>query len=139
MVECKSIETTKRNWEASHPRVGAAYKAGIATSKEWKSAAIAGQQNYEEKMRDETVLARRQRRIEETSEDTWKSGALNKGAANIARGMEAAKGKYGSRMGGVIDQIKATNLPDRTTDPMTNVTNRCGGMAVSLSEWKKNR
>ncbi len=136
MVKTKSLEATRRKWEASHGRVAQAYAEGVAGVSGFKEAALRGQRLYEERMQDANVLARRAKGLERISDEDWKRAAREKGASRIAPGMAAAKEKYAKGMGRVLSALNEVNLPDRTADPVANVQNRVIPIVKRLSQLK---
>lgn len=113
------------------------YTRGVAGTTGFKEDAIAGQTLYEAKMTDPTILARRKAKLEKISDADWKTPALKKGSVRIGPGMVAAVKKQSDGFEPYRSELEGITLPEKTTDPLTNVTNRVGAIAVALAERKK--
>lgn len=128
-------EINKR-WQDAIPRVAARYKAGVQGTTDWQEKALAGQKNYEERMSDATVLARREKGIGKTSNEGWKSKALKLGATRIGPGMKENADKYSKGFGPHQAALAGLSLPDKTTDPMANIDNRLKAVVQTLVDTK---
>ena len=124
MVFVKDKAARRAAYERAIPNVPGAYKAGIDATQGWKAAAIAGQQLYEEKMRDPEVLSKRARSLEKVNEGDWKTRASTIGSSRIASGMQASAGKQVDNYEPIAEAIRGVSLPPRTADAMTNIDNR---------------
>ena len=137
-METKPASEWGKNWEASHGRVAAAFKSGVERNTTWHENAIKGQGNYEAKMTDPSVLARRAEKLRAVDQGKWKAKALDKGAKNIVTGMKAGKPDYDSAASKSQSILAGTTLPDRTTDVDANIMGRVGGVAHALKRgWGK--
>ena len=137
MVDTKSLEATRANWEGSHGRVAAAYSQGIKGAKDVIAKAIAGEDNYVAGVSAAAAEGRRAKGLQKVSDEQWRAAALEKGATRIAAGMAGSKQKYASGMGGVLSTIQGVSLPPRTQDAATNVANRVTPIAVALQNAKR--
>jgi hypothetical protein len=114
-----------------------AYKKGIESTTNWRDAAIGGQSLFEQKMQDPAVLARRKKGLEAVTDAEWKKAAAETGSTRIGAGMTAGADKRTKAYEPYRAALAAIDLPARTADPMQNVTNRVGKIAVTLAELKK--
>jgi len=137
MVETKSLEQTRKRWEAAHGRVPGAYKEGIQAAKDWQGPAIAAEELWAAKVAEAAAAKRRARRIAEVTNEQWKTAAAEKGSARIGPGMAAAKEKYAKGMAAVLETIRNVSLPPRTTDPMANIDNRVKPIVAALKKLKE--
>lgn len=137
MVNVKSVERAKKNFIAAIPRVSAAYKEGIQGSSGWKEKAIGAETLYRVRMEEALAAGRRAKALEAVSEEEWKSAAANLGAANIGRGMSAKADKQSKNWAPYRDTLAGLELPEKTADPMTNVTNRVGGVVKAMVDKKR--
>lgn len=139
MVKIKSASEIAKAYTDSIGTVAPKYQAGVNATSGWKNAAIGGQKIYEEKMRDSAVLARREKGLQNVSEEDWKRKAATTGAARIASGMQAGADKRTKNYEPYRQVIEATSLPDRTSDPVQNVTNRVVPIVKALADAKNNK
>lgn len=137
MVETKSLEDTRKNWEASHGRVPGAYAAGVARAKDVIAKGVAAEDLYAQRVQEAVSAKRRAKKLAEVSDEEWRAAAQTKGARNIASGMAAAKDKFGKGIGKVLDAIHGVSLPARTADPMANVDNRVKPLVAALRKLKE--
>ncbi len=136
-IKTKGAQAASAAWDAAIPRVGPAYKAGIERTTGWKEAAIAGEENYGAGVQRAVAERSRAAGIEAISETKWKTGATKLGAERIGRGMEEAKQEYATNITKVIGVLESVDLPARTQDAATNITNRSIPGAVALQEAKR--
>lgn len=137
MVKVKSAAQIAEAYNRAISAVGPAYQAGIQAANEWQGNSIAGQNLYEEKMRQQEVLARRATGIAKVSNEEWKSKSLQKGGARIGPGMEASKDKRTRNFEPYRQALESVQLPPRTADPMANVQNRVMPIVQKLVETKR--
>lgn len=136
-MKVKSKSDIKKSYEEGARVAPARYARGIDRTTGFREAAIAGQALYVVKMTDPTILERRKTKLERISDEDWKKPAKEKGSVRIGPGMIAASGKQSDNFEPYRSELEGLELPARTADPMTNVTNRVGGIAVALAERKK--
>lgn len=139
MVFVKDKASRKAAYERAIANVPAAYKAGIESTQGWKNAAIAGQNLYEQMMRDPDVLARRARALEKVNEGDWKNKAATIGSQRIASGMMAASQKQADNYEPIAEAIRGVSLPERTADPIANIDNRVKPIVRAAVEAARNR
>lgn len=137
MVETKSMEQTQKNWEASHGRIPGAYADGVKGAKDVIAKAIAGEELYAQKVQEAIASKRRAKKLAEVSDEQWRSAAIEKGAARIGPGMNAAKAKYNKGMGRVLSTIQGVSIAPRTADPMANIDNRVKPIVAALAKLKE--
>lgn len=135
-MRIKSAGDTTKAYLKSINDVPSAYVAGIDQVTDWQEKAIAGQGLYEEQMRNPDVLARRKVKLAGVSNEAWKSKAKGPGAARIASGMQAGAAKREANFAPFHAELASLELLARTSDPMQNVQNRVGGIAVRLHAKK---
>ena len=137
MVDTKSPEQAKKNWEDAIGRAATAYATGVRASTGWQAAAIAGEELYAQKVQEAIASKRRAAKLAEVSDEQWKKAALDKGANRIASGMTASKEKFGAGIARVIDAIRGVQLPPRVADPIANVDNRVKPIVLALAKLKQ--
>ena len=136
MVKVKSEAEIKKNFEDSTALVPARFEAGVKTA-EWQSAAIAGQDLYEQQMRRDEILARRETGIAKISNESWRRDAIDKGKAVIGARMKAASDKQVTGYRPYREALQALTLPPKTTDPMQNLINRAGAVVDTMVKTKQ--
>ena len=92
-IKMKPLSEIRRKYQAGAASAPVAYKAGVSEVNNFKERAIAGQGNYEARMSDPNVLARREAKLQAMDENEWKKNALDKGVKRIGAGMLAAQDK----------------------------------------------
>lgn len=137
MVDTISTEQAKKNWKDSHGRVPGAYATGVKNAKDVIAKAIAGEELYAQKVQEAISSKRRARKLAEVTDEDWRRGALDKGAARIGPGMAAAEGKYGTGIGKVLDVIRGVTIAPRSADPMANIDNRVKPIVAALHKMKE--
>lgn len=136
MVEVKPLEEIKENFKQAAPLVPDRYKRGVRRAK-WQQAALDGQDLYEQQMTNPTVLSRRGKQIAKVSDEEWRRDAENKGGAIIGTRIAGAVDKQAAGFAPYRETLVNVSLPPRTTDVMTNVTNRVGAVAQAMANKKK--
>ena len=139
----KKIDMAK--WEAKYKKnAGAAgdewlseflATTGIAAA----ASSDAAQKLYKDKMADDSIIAKRQKKLAKLTDEDFKAPARAVGAAGYKKGVEAKGGKAAkgfAPMAAVIDSVVAA-LPAKTTDAETNVRNRVIPLAVALEKKAK--
>ena len=135
-MKTKSLGETQKAYEEAIPRAAANYKTGIQAASNVIEASKAAEENWKAGMQDAIGRNARLKGLEKVTDADWKKAALEKGAPRIGGGMTASKEKYNRGMGEVLSVLQGITLPPRTTDPMANVTNRVGTIAVELHKLK---
>ncbi len=128
-----------KKYKEAIPRVPGAYRDGVNKTTGFIDAAVAGQSNYETKMADTTVLARRGKALAKLTDADWKTPALEKGAARIGQGMQAGADKQSRNYEPYRAALDGATLPARTTDPMANIDNRVKGVVRVMVDTKKSQ
>ncbi len=136
MVETKSLEQSTKNWNDAIGRVPAAYAAGVSGASGVIAASIAAEELYAQKMQESIAAKRRAVKLAEVTDEMWKKASLDKGATRIGAGMTAAKPKFATGIGKVLDVLHGVTLPARVADPMQNVENRVKPIVSALAAMK---
>lgn len=137
MVDTKSNEQATKNWEGAIGRVPAAYSEGVANAKDVIAKAIAGEELYAQKVQEAIASKKRARKLAEVSDEQWRAAAIDKGAARIGPGMTAAKAKFSTGIGKVLDVIRGVTIAPRVADPMANIDNRVKPIVAALHKLKE--
>lgn len=137
MVKTKTIEQIKANYLNAIPVVASRYKTGVTNTTDWKEKALVGQALYEQRMQDPNVLRGRAAGINKVSNEEWRSKASDLGSSRIGAGMTANADKQSRNFAPHREVLANIELPARTTDPVTNITNRVVPIAVALAAKKR--
>ncbi len=137
MVYVPPKEERKSRYTAAIAGVPQAYAAGINRTTDWKSKSLAGQNLYEEQMRNAEVLSRRAKGLEKVSDQDWKSKASSLGTTRIAAGMQAGAQKQADNYEPFAEALRSVELPARTSDPVQNVQNRVIPVVMAQVNAKK--
>jgi hypothetical protein len=135
-LKVKSQAQAQANYTAAAALVPARYKAGVATA-DWQAAALAGQDLYVTRLQDPEVLARRAKNIGKVSDGEWRTAADTKGSPIIGARMTQAAPKQQANWAPYRAALEGLTLPPKSADPMTNVTNRVGGVVQAMVATKK--
>ena len=139
MVKVKSAQERKDAYTSAIGAVPGKYAKGIASTQGWKEAALSGQDLYVQKMNDAEVLSRRERGLQRTSEQTWKTNASTLGAQRIGAGMQAGADKQVQNYEPFAQALGGLQLAPRTADPMQNIDNRVKAVVATMVEVKRPR
>lgn len=134
-MKVTSPSVAKTNYEDSTSLVAKRFEQGVREA-EWKDQAIAGQALYEEQMRRDEILARREAGINKISNDTWRSVTVAKGKNVIAGRMKEASGKWQSNWAPYGETLSALELPPREASGTANVMNRLIPIVDALERRK---
>ena len=134
----------KSKWKEKYERNTAAATGDLVdgyvarTDKVARMSSDTAQSNYEAAMRDKKVLERRQSKLKGLSESDLNEAMRTKGAARYAEGTAASADKALANVEPYLDEIDkiVSTMKPRTRDPMQNVTNRVGPLAVGLRAKK---
>jgi len=136
MVKTKGLSATTKNWESAIGSVPAKYSEGVRGTTDWQAKAIAGEELYAQKIQEAVSKKSRAEGISRTSDSEWQGSALNKGAARIATGMTASKGKFNTGISKVLSTIEGVTIAPRSADPMANVDGRIKPLVAALHSIK---
>ena len=135
MVKVKPESEIKKNYEDSTALVPARFEAGVKTA-EWQDPSIRGQDLYETRMRDDTVLKRRAKGIEKISDESWRTNTIKKGKPIIGARMKDASDKQVANYRPYREALLSVDLPAKVADPMQNLINRAGAIVQALVNKK---
>ena len=135
MVNVKAESEIKKNFEDATALVPARFEAGVKTA-QWKGPSLEGQTLYEEQMRRDEILKRRQSGIDKVSDDAWRRDTIEKGKAVIGARMKASSDKQVTGYRPYREALVSITLPAKTTDPMQNLINRAGMVVDTMVKTK---
>lgn len=121
MVNVTPLDAIKRKYAGSAGQAATNYREAVSRTSGWQAAAIKGQANYVAKMTDTNTLARREKAIQNKSDEDWRRGAVNQGSTRIGQGISAAADKQAQGFAPYHAALSSLSLPDRTTDPVQNI------------------
>lgn len=101
-------------WKDRAGSASGVYRDGIQqTSKNWASAAQAGNAAWKQGVSNAVSGDRFARGVSAAGNDTWKSNALAKGPDRYTQGVGVAEPKYVKNAAPYYDAISRVNLPER--------------------------
>lgn len=136
MVKVKPEAEIKKNYEDSTALVPTRFENGVRGAA-WQGAALDGQDLYEEQMRRDEILKRREAGIEKVSDEAWRRNTIDKGKNVIGARMKAASDKQVAGFRPYREALASLDLPARTSDPMQNLLNRAGAVVQKMVDTKK--
>jgi hypothetical protein len=131
-----AMEEYKSRTSQAGTKLVSRYRA--ATNKLARATSDAAQNAYKAAMSDPKVLERRRSNLRKLSEEDLNRNMELKGASAYSAGTSAGADKWGRNFApyaSVIDSTTAS-LPERTRDPVANVTNRVIPLAKNLRAKK---
>ena len=137
LVNTKSLDATVKNYQAGISVAPQRYKDGVNKATNTIENAIAAQALYEARIAESIANKSRVKGLQKTSTAEWKKQAIEKGAARIGPGMQAALPKYQKGMGENLAVIQGVTIAERTSDPMANIDNRVKPIAQALYDNKR--
>jgi len=138
MVKVKSLDEAKKRFEGSVSIVPERYKSGVQQAN-WKEKATSDEAErlWKAKLQEAMNANRRQKALDRVSNEDWKQAAIAKGANRIAEGMRQSSSKWAQNWAPYKSALEQVELPEKTTDPIQNVTNRVGAVVKALVDKKK--
>ncbi len=137
MVKVPDSATIAKRYNEAIAGVPASYKEAVSRTTGVIAAAIAAESLYAQKVQEAVASGRRAKALAKVSDSEWQQKASVLGSARIGPGMSANAEKRTRNFEPYRSELAAIELAPRTADPMTNVTNRVGAIAVRLAEKKK--
>lgn len=93
---------------------GPEYESGVRNpAVPWAAASTAANGSYEAGVQAGISRKAYTKGIANAGDGRWQRGAVEKGPARYAQGVQLAEGDYAQRMGPVLDLISRTDLPAR--------------------------
>lgn len=136
-IRMPSQSDISKKYQEGASRAPQAYKDGVERTTGFKEAAIGGEALYAAKMQEVIATQARAKGLEKTSDEDWKKGVREKGAARIGPGMTASADKRARNYEPYRSALEGMTLADKTTDPMANIDNRLKPVVNKLVETKK--
>lgn len=134
MVKVKDRATREKNYRAAIAQVPSKYRDAVSKTTGVIDAAVRAQGLYEEMMRRDEVLRRREQGLRKVTDADWQRAALDKGAARIGPGMEAGATKQVANYEPIAQALEALSLPDRSADPIANIDNRVKPVVLAMKK-----
>ena len=115
MVNIVPLDTIKKRYEDAASRAGTPYREGVERNTDWKARAASpeAESNYQARMQEVLANSLRQKGIEKTSQEEWKSRAATKGAAQIGGAMRASSDKQSKGFSPYHSALAGLTLPAR--------------------------
>jgi hypothetical protein len=126
MVKIPSAEEISRRYKEGAGRAPSNYAAGINATTDWqaKASSDSAESNYSTGVQAAIASRKRQKAVSNVSDSEWKSKAGSLGATRIGPGMQANADKRTKNYEPIRSALASLSLPDKTTDPMTNIDQR---------------
>ncbi len=139
MVKVPSAADIERAYQESIGRVASRYKAGVQSTTNWQERAASddAEQLWKQKLDEAAAARRRHRAVQGVSNQEWQARAAELGSQRIAPGMQANSAKRTKAFEPYRQALAGLNLPARSSDPMQNVTQRVGGVVMTMVDTKK--
>ena len=143
MVKRIDVQKSSNNFEKGAQAAGSKWLEGFLATTGMADAAKSekAQQAYVAKMSSPDTLAKRQRRLSNLGDEDFKRKARVGGASLYSQGVMGTKEKWAKNFSPIADAINGVldSLPAKTSDPMTNLTQRAGPVIMAASEAAKKR
>jgi hypothetical protein len=115
-VEVPNASDVASEWTSGAQGSGNAFvEAAVANSDKWLSNAASdqAQENYEQAMADQEVLARRQSNTNSDAQSRFESSLQAFGATRYQSGVQNAEQRFQQAIGEVLGAIDGLQIPDR--------------------------
>lgn len=117
---------------------GPEYESGVRNpSTPWAAAATNAQPAYEAGVNAAISRKAYGKGIAQAGDARWQRGAVEKGPARYAQGVQLAEGDYSARMAPVLDTIARVDLPPRGPRGSAQNLNRVAPIANALAALKR--
>jgi hypothetical protein len=115
------------------------YKKGVAKVNDWQQRAIEGEDNYASGVSKAVANKTRAKALAGVSNSTWQSKAQSLGSVRIADGMRSNADKRMKNYEPIRGALESLSLPNKTTDPMSNIDSRLKKVVETEINAKKAR
>lgn len=137
MVKVPDSSTIAKRYNDAISGVPSSYKDAVSKTTGVIAAGVAAEGLYAQKVQESIASGRRAKALAKVTDSEWQAKASSLGASRIGPGMTANSEKRTRNYEPYRAELGSIELAPRTADPMTNVTNRVGAIAVRLAEKKK--
>ena len=136
----KTLDEAKKHLDEASAFIPARYEEGVKKGT-WKDAAIKGEEAFKATMSAVIAEERRKKGISASSDETWRSGAVEKGRPIIGTRIKGSLDKYEKNFGFVYKKVtdEIPKLKPRTIDPMANIDSRLKPLVEVMIKAKKER
>jgi predicted transcriptional regulator len=135
----RTLDQAKTNLEGAVSKIPDRYRQGVETA-EWSKYAASDQaeKNYAASMSSVLSEKRRQAGVKRVGDETWRNGALTKGATVIGSRIRDSLDKWAERFGRVYEPVrrKLATLPEPGLDAMENIDKR---LKPVVKAWQENK
>ena len=139
MVTVRSASDAQSDYASSGGRASQRYARKIATVSNWQSQATSAEAeaNYAAGVQDAVSAGRRAKALSAVSNSEWQSRSVTKGGPALAAGIGVSAQKWGKGAAPYLSALASVTLPPKSTDGMTNLTNRAGAIVAAMEAQKK--
>lgn len=113
-MKVKPIDQIATKWNTRASAAGQAYTDGIkAPRNDWASSTVAAKNNWSSGVQAAVQDGRFEKGVTAAGDSAWQNGALNKGSARYAPGVQQAQGKFAAGFGKFQQVLSNLTLPPR--------------------------
>lgn len=137
MIPVKDTARVARKYKDRATAADTTYREGVAAPlRSWKNNTRAAIPAYTEGIQKALAEKRYDNAIAAATDDTWREGAMSKGADRYGPGILMGEQKYQAKIDKVLNVIKAVELPPpgRKGDPKNYLRSQAVGMALNKAK-----
>lgn len=112
-MKVKSLDSIAAKWSRNASSAGQAYKDGISAATGWAANTAAAANNWSAGVTAAASDGRFAKGVNAAGDDTWKTGAVNKGVTRYGPGVQQAQPKFSAGFAKFQTVLSNTTLPAR--------------------------
>jgi len=136
VVKVKPIDVARRRFEQAISIIPDRYEQGVKLA-EWQKPAMDAEDLWADAIMEAAREKRRQKGIAKVTDEEWRKDTINKGKPIIATRIRDALDDWEKGWKPFRDALEALELPEKTTDPITNIDQRVKPVVETLVRKKK--
>jgi hypothetical protein len=137
VIRMPSADDIAKAWEDAISRVPAKYLERVEKTTGFKDRALAGEGTFAAVMEQVIREKRRAKGLEKITDEDWKRGVREKGAARIGKGMELSKTKRRNKYEPFRAALDGLEIPEKGADPIENARNIVPKVVEALVKKKR--
>lgn len=123
-------------WVSRAQGAGQAYTDGVNASSGWAAPTEAAAGSWQAGVTAAASSGRFAKGVAAAGDQTWKNGAVNKGAARYPQGVSQAQGKYATKVTPYFNAMASLTLPPRGPKGDPGNYTRSAAVGVALRKLK---
>lgn len=138
MAAIRPVDQSADKWQRRASVAQQDYVSGVQNPRtSWAAAAGAAGQSYRQAVVQAANAGRFEAGVKSAGDETWRAGAVNKGPARFAEGVQLSTGKWASGFAPYAEAIKSLQLPVRGPKGSAANLQRVSAVATALRMLKE--